>query len=93
MIETGHRYEIECIDLSVEGDGIGRQEDRVVFVPDLLPGEKALVHITRQNRRILKVGQSAIIDESAALCAMLPAIWFLRRMQFAACRIYFAAGL
>lgn len=41
MIETGHRYEIECIDLSVEGDGIGRQEDRVVFVPDLLPGEKA----------------------------------------------------
>ena len=54
MIETGHRYEIECIDLSVEGDGIGRQEDRVVFVPDLLPGEKALVHITGQNRRIFE---------------------------------------
>ena len=43
MIETGNSYEIECVDLSVDGRGIGRLEGRVAFVPDVLPGEKALV--------------------------------------------------
>ena len=54
MIETGNDYEIECVDLSVDGRGIGRLEGRVAFVPDFLPGEKALVRITGQDKKILE---------------------------------------
>ena len=85
MIETGHRYEIECIDLSVEGDGIGRQEDRVVFVPDLLPGEKALVHITGQNRRIFEGRAEQRLLTSQQRCVpCCPQLGFC-----GGCRIYY----
>lgn len=45
MIKQGDLVEIEIIDLSSEGDGVGRIEDRVVFVPDTVTGDRALVRL------------------------------------------------
>lgn len=44
--------EIAITGLSHDGQGVGRLEDgRVVFVPDLLPGEIARIRITGRSRR------------------------------------------
>jgi len=40
---------VECTvtDLSVRGEGVGRCQQRVVFVPDTLPGDRVLVRLVR----------------------------------------------
>jgi 23S rRNA (uracil1939-C5)-methyltransferase len=43
-------FEGECFDLSRQGYGICRQEGQVVFVPDLLPGEKADIVIVHAGK-------------------------------------------
>jgi 23S rRNA (uracil1939-C5)-methyltransferase len=51
MTNQGDLIEIEITDLNSDGDGVGRIEDRVVFVPDTVTGDRALVrlvHIKRQ---------------------------------------------
>lgn len=46
MIEIGGEYKIEIIDLSSNGEGIGRKEGMVVFVPESMPGDTVLAKIT-----------------------------------------------
>ncbi len=49
--QQGELIEIEIADLSDTGDGVGRWQERVVFVPDTVPGDRIivrLVHIKRQ---------------------------------------------
>jgi len=43
---------VECTvtDLSVRGEGVGRFGQRVVFVPDTLPGDRVLVRLVRVKR-------------------------------------------
>jgi 23S rRNA (uracil1939-C5)-methyltransferase len=51
MVNQGDLIEIEITDLNSDGDGVGRIEDRVIFVPDTVTGDRALirlVHIKRQ---------------------------------------------
>lgn len=50
MLQIGNLYTIECVDISVEGAGIGRIEGVVVFVPGLLPGEAATVRIVKTQK-------------------------------------------
>ncbi|MDA0672155.1 MAG: 23S rRNA (uracil(1939)-C(5))-methyltransferase RlmD [Cyanobacteria bacterium] len=38
--EQGETLELEITDLSSGGDGVGRWENRVVFVPDTVPGDR-----------------------------------------------------
>ena len=42
---------MECISLGQDAQGVCRCNEIVVFVPDLLPGERALVRIVRPERR------------------------------------------
>ncbi len=41
----GELIEVEIIDLNDTGDGVGRRNGRVVFVPDTLPGDRVLVRL------------------------------------------------
>ncbi|MBE9191893.1 23S rRNA (uracil(1939)-C(5))-methyltransferase RlmD [Gloeocapsopsis crepidinum LEGE 06123] len=42
----GNLIEVVIYDLSDTGDGVGRFDDRIVFVPDTVPGDRALVRLT-----------------------------------------------
>ncbi|WP_421655977.1 23S rRNA (uracil(1939)-C(5))-methyltransferase RlmD [Leptothermofonsia sp. ETS-13] len=45
--QQGQLVEVEIADLSDSGDGVGRFGDRVVFVPDTVTGDRALVRLVR----------------------------------------------
>ncbi len=45
--QQGKLIEIEISDLSNSGDGVGRFDNRVVFVPDTVIGDRALVRLVR----------------------------------------------
>ncbi|MGP1384246.1 MAG: 23S rRNA (uracil(1939)-C(5))-methyltransferase RlmD [Thainema sp.] len=48
--EQGSILELEVIDLSDSGDGVGRWQQRVVFIPDTVPGDRVrvrLVHVKK----------------------------------------------
>ena len=43
--QQGELIEVEITDLSDTGDGVGRFCDRVVFVPDTVPGDRAIIRL------------------------------------------------
>jgi 23S rRNA (uracil1939-C5)-methyltransferase len=43
--QQGELIEVTIADLSDTGDGVGRFEDRVVFVPDTVPGDRAIIRL------------------------------------------------
>ncbi|AUT03816.1 23S rRNA (uracil(1939)-C(5))-methyltransferase RlmD [Nostoc sp. CENA543] len=43
--QQGELIELTIADLSDTGDGVGRFQERVVFVPDTVPGDRALVRL------------------------------------------------
>ena len=45
--QQGQLLEITIADLSNTGDGVGRWEGRVIFVPDTVPGDRILVRLLR----------------------------------------------
>lgn len=45
--QQGQLVEVEITDLSDAGEGVGRYGERVVFVPDSAPGDRALVRLVR----------------------------------------------
>ena len=45
--QQGQLVEVVITDLSDTGDGVGRWNERVVFVPDTVPGDRALVRLLR----------------------------------------------
>ena len=45
--QQGNLIEIEISDLSSNGDGVGRFNNRVVFVPDTVTGDRAIVRLTQ----------------------------------------------
>nr|WP_277882856.1 23S rRNA (uracil(1939)-C(5))-methyltransferase RlmD [Leptolyngbya sp. FACHB-671] len=45
--QQGQLLEMAIADLSNSGDGVGRWEGRVVFVPNAVPGDRALVRLVR----------------------------------------------
>lgn len=51
LLQQGNLVEIEIEDLSSHGDGVGRVGTQVVFVPDTVPGDRALVRILRLKRQ------------------------------------------
>ncbi|WP_413164379.1 23S rRNA (uracil(1939)-C(5))-methyltransferase RlmD [Capilliphycus salinus ALCB114379] len=49
--KPGQQLELEITDLTDTGDGLGRHQQRVVFVPDTVPGDRIvarLLHVKRQ---------------------------------------------
>jgi len=45
--QQGETVEVDITNLNDDGDGVGRWSDRVVFVPDTVPGDRALVRLVR----------------------------------------------
>ncbi|OLP16051.1 23S rRNA (uracil-5-)-methyltransferase RumA [Leptolyngbya sp. 'hensonii'] len=45
--QQGQRVEIDVTDLTDSGDGVGRVEQQVVFVPDTVPGDRVEVRLVR----------------------------------------------
>jgi 23S rRNA (uracil1939-C5)-methyltransferase len=45
--QQGSLLEIEIEDLNHQGEGVGRWQDRVIFVPDTLTGDRILVRLVR----------------------------------------------
>ncbi|WP_017652704.1 23S rRNA (uracil(1939)-C(5))-methyltransferase RlmD [Fortiea contorta] len=43
--QQGELIEVAIADLSDTGDGVGRYDERVVFVPDTVPGDRALIRL------------------------------------------------
>ncbi len=50
-VKEGETYDLEITELAAKGDGIGRKEGFVVFVPDTKKGDKVSVRITRVLRK------------------------------------------
>lgn len=61
-MEKNGIYETEIFDISTSGEGIGRVEGIVVFVPGLVPGDKATVEITDIKKNLAR-GKVVSIDE------------------------------
>ncbi|MEO0984251.1 MAG: 23S rRNA (uracil(1939)-C(5))-methyltransferase RlmD [Cyanobacteria bacterium J06639_14] len=45
--QQGQTLELSITDLSSEGDGVGRWDNRVVFVPDTVPGDRVQIRLVR----------------------------------------------
>ena len=59
MVLKGNIYTIEITDVSTSGEGIGRAESMVVFVPGTVPGDTADVEIAEVKKNIARGTQSA----------------------------------
>ncbi|MBR2779451.1 MAG: 23S rRNA (uracil(1939)-C(5))-methyltransferase RlmD [Firmicutes bacterium] len=53
-METGQKYSISITDVSTSGEGIGRADGMVVFVPGLVPGDEAEIEITGIRKNIAR---------------------------------------
>ena len=49
-MEQGQVIEVEITDLADAGDGVGKWDDRVVFVPDTAIGDRAQVRLVQVKR-------------------------------------------
>ena len=47
MWQQGQQVEVEITDLTDEGSGVGRYQERVIFVPDTVPGDMVRVRLVR----------------------------------------------
>ena len=64
MIEKNGIYEIKITDISTQGSGIGRVFGMVVFVPDLVPGDRASVRITKIDKNLAHGFCEVLIEPS-----------------------------
>ena len=63
--QQGQLVEVAIVDLSDNGDGVGRFEGRVVFVPDTVPGDRALVRLVRVKPQYAQGKLHQILESSA----------------------------
>lgn len=55
---------VTITDVGFGGEGVGRHEDQVVFVPFVAVGEKVKVHVVKKNRRFLRAELVEVIEPS-----------------------------
>lgn len=67
-METGKIYDIEITDVSTKGEGIGRVEGTVTFVPGLVPGDRARVKIGSIRKNIAHGSILEILEASTDRC-------------------------
>ena len=63
-MNKGDIIEVLIEDMSFEGQGIGRAEGMVVFVPDTVPGDRALAEITKTKKSYCFSRLAEILEES-----------------------------
>lgn len=62
--QQGEVIELEITDLSDTGDGVGRFEQRVVFVPDTVVGDRTLVRLTHVKPKYAHATLKQILQPS-----------------------------
>lgn len=62
--QQGQRLELEISDLSDSGDGVGRWQNRVVFVPNTVPGDRVQIRLTRVKPRYANAQLQEILTPS-----------------------------
>lgn len=62
--QQGQLVEVLINDLTDSGDGVGRWGERVVFVPDSVPGDRALVRLIRVNPQYAHGKIHELLEES-----------------------------
>ena len=65
MVLKGNIYTIEITDVSTSGEGIGRAESMVVFVPGTVPGDTADVEIAEVKKNIARGRVAELVRLSA----------------------------
>lgn len=63
-MKPGAELELEVTDMAYGGDGLGRHEGRVVFVPFTIPGELVKVRVTKAHRSWLRGELTAVLQAS-----------------------------
>lgn len=63
-IAQGQVVEVMIDDLTDTGEGVGRTEDRVVFVPDTVPGDRVSVRLVRVKRQYAHGKLLQVLDPS-----------------------------
>ncbi len=63
--QQGELVEVAITDLSDTGDGVGRWEERVVFVPDTVPGDRALVRLLSVKPQYAHAKLHELLEASA----------------------------
>ena len=56
MLARNAIFEMTCENFGQDAQGVCRHEGIAVFVPGMLPGEKALVRIVKPEKRIAYTG-------------------------------------
>lgn len=64
--KKGDEIELRITSLAFGGAGVGRINDFVVFVHDALPGQKALVHLTKVKKSYAEGRVKELIEQSPA---------------------------
>lgn len=64
MWQQGQQLEIEITDLTDDGNGVGRYQDRVVFVPDAVPGDRLRVRLVRVKSKYAEGKVQDILEAS-----------------------------
>lgn len=67
-MDIGKIYDIEITDVSTKGEGIGRVDGAVAFVPGLIPGDRARVKIGSIKKNIARGSIEEITEPSADRC-------------------------
>ena len=62
--KQGDLVEIEITDLSDTGDGVGRNVELVVFVPDTVPGDKVVVRLINVKPKYVKGKVKELLQQS-----------------------------
>jgi 23S rRNA (uracil1939-C5)-methyltransferase len=62
--QQGDLVEVNITDLGDRGEGVGRSEGRVAFVPDTVPGDRALVRLVRVKRQYARGKLHQLIEAS-----------------------------
>ena len=63
--QQGSLVELEITDLSSTGDGVGRFQGRVVFVPNTVTGDRALVRLTQVKSKYAHGKVQQLLETSA----------------------------
>jgi len=62
--QQGQHLDLDITDLSDSGDGVGRWQNRVVFVPNTVPGDRVTVRLTRVKPRYANAKLQNILSPS-----------------------------
>ncbi|MCG5061222.1 MAG: 23S rRNA (uracil(1939)-C(5))-methyltransferase RlmD [Limnoraphis sp. WC205] len=63
--QQGQRLELEITDLTDTGEGIGRYQDQVVFVPDTIPGDRIIARLIHVKRKYAIARLEKLITHSS----------------------------